>query len=170
MNRKQATASGKQGSETSNKGGRPAKFNEPRRPVTMTLPNRVLDLLADINRDRAKAIATLVEQYMLPGGESADPVRELPVNDTKALLTVADCPALRAIPWLSLVEIAPGRHLVSVEPGTSIEKLELAIVDLLESTSDPRESRILQEFLRCLREPRRSQRVKKEAILVVDKE
>ena len=170
MNRTEAKTIGKQGSESASKGGRPAKFNEPRRPVTMTLPNRILDLLADINQDRAKAIATLVEQSMLPGGDPVEPVRELPVNDTKSLLTVADCPALRAIPWLSLIEISPGRHLVSVEPGTSIEKLELAIVDLLESTSDPRESRILQEFLRCLREPRRTQRVKKEAILVVDKE
>ena len=113
MNRTEAKTIGKQGSESASKGGRPAKFNEPRRPVTMTLPNRILDLLADINQDRAKAIATLVEQSMLPGGDPVEPVRELPVNDTKSLLTVADCPALRAIPKNSrLVPIVSRLHLL----------------------------------------------------------
>ena len=38
-------------------GGRPAKFAEPSRPVTVTLPERVLQLLAAVDADRAKAIS-----------------------------------------------------------------------------------------------------------------
>ena len=37
----------------SGRGGRPAKFDEPSRPVTMTLPDRILDRLAEIGEDLA---------------------------------------------------------------------------------------------------------------------
>ena len=45
-----------------NPGGRPAKFDEPSRPVTMTLPDRILDRLAEIGDDRAKAVVKAVEK------------------------------------------------------------------------------------------------------------
>ena len=44
-----------------NRTGRPAKFAEPSRPVTVTLPERILDLLAAVDSDRAQAIVKTVE-------------------------------------------------------------------------------------------------------------
>ena len=38
------------------RGGRPAKFDEPSRPVTITLPDRILDRIKEIDDDRAKGI------------------------------------------------------------------------------------------------------------------
>lgn len=149
--------------------GRPAKFNEPRKPVTMTLPQRILDLLALVNRDRALAVTELVEKALMPSGKPTEPVREMMVGKGKSLLTVADSPSLRSLPWISLIEISPGMHLLSVESGVPTEKLELAIVDLLEESKDPRDSEILRELLQRLRTPRRNHKVKKEEILFVEK-
>ena len=42
-------------------GGRPPKFDEPRRPVTVTLPKRTLSALAALDADRARAIVKLVD-------------------------------------------------------------------------------------------------------------
>ena len=84
-----------------NKGGRPSKFDEPSRPITVTLPDRILERLADIDGDRAKAIVKAVEAALdTPGGETR-PVGEMPVGSGESLLTVADNRFLRRIPWLS---------------------------------------------------------------------
>ena len=50
--------------------GRPAKFAEPSRPVTVTLPERILDLLAAVDSDRAQAIVKTVEAISAPRQES----------------------------------------------------------------------------------------------------
>ena len=50
--------------------GRPAKFAEPSRPVTVTLPERILDLLAAVDSDRAQAIVKAVEAISEPHQES----------------------------------------------------------------------------------------------------
>ena len=57
-----------------NPGGRPAKFDEPSRPVTMTLPDRILDRLAEIGDDRAKAVVKAVEVL----GDGADAAALIP--------------------------------------------------------------------------------------------
>jgi hypothetical protein len=44
----------------SSRGGRPRKFAEPTRPVTVTIPDRTLKQLVHIDKDRAKAIAKAV--------------------------------------------------------------------------------------------------------------
>ena len=57
-----------------NRGGRPAKFAEPSRPITVTLPERVLNLLAAVDPDRAKAITRLVDALATPRGKFPQPV------------------------------------------------------------------------------------------------
>ena len=47
-------------SKTGN-GGRPPKFREPRRSVTMILPERILDQLAEIDPDRTWAVVKVTE-------------------------------------------------------------------------------------------------------------
>ena len=55
--------------KSASKGGRPAKFDEPSRPVTITLPDRILDRLKEIDADRALAIVKAVEVGVLPRSE-----------------------------------------------------------------------------------------------------
>ncbi|HSD10439.1 MAG TPA: hypothetical protein VLF14_05625, partial [Candidatus Binatia bacterium] len=44
---------------TGRRGGRPPKFDEPRRPVTITLPERTLRRLTAVDEDLATAIVKL---------------------------------------------------------------------------------------------------------------
>ena len=150
-------------------GGRPAKFNEPSHPVTVTLPERILNRLAEIDVDRAKAIVKAVEATSSRGEGQRGSIDRLDLGGNASLLTVSENRFLRAIPWLRMIEIAPGRNLLSLSPGASIEKLEVAIVDILDAHSDatPDERRALQLLLERLRTPRRRQKVHTEDILVI---
>lgn len=155
----------------SGRGGRPAKFNEPSRPVTMTLPDRILNRLAEIDEDRAKAVVKAVEAAIGGKGGSIPPVDELPVAEDEALLVVARNRPLAAIPWLTTIEIAPGRYLISLRDGVPIEKLEVALEDLLDDSAaiDKSEWNVLRTLLARIRTPRRNRAVRTEQILVVRK-
>ena len=154
----------------SGKGGRPAKFDEPSRPVTITLPDRILKWLEAIDADRAKAVVKSVETA-LAGTETAtgESVGELRVAKDEALLVVPKSRLLATVPWLTLIEIAPGRNLLSLRDAVTIEKLEVTLGDLIDSHPDasPVELRILRTLQEKIRAPRRNQAVRTEEILVV---
>lgn len=156
-----------------NKGGRPPKFDEPSRPVTVTLPVSILERLAGIDGDRAKAIvkATLAALADSPGGAPRPSVNQLPFNDDETLLVVSDNRFLRRIPWLTLVEVAPGRFLLSLKTGIPLEKFEVTLGDVLDAPGDatPAELDQLRHLLECLRTPRRNRAVRTEEILVIGK-
>ncbi len=152
-----------------NKGGRPAKFAEPSRPITVTLPLRILERLAAIDGDRAKAIVKAVDTVLGSEEEEFAAVRELPINDDETLIAVADNRFLRRIPWLTMLEVAPGRHFLSLKDGVPLEKLEVTLGDLIDAPSDATEAereglRLLRD---CLRTPRRNRAVRPEAILII---
>ena len=153
------------------KGGRPAKFDEPSRPVTITLPDRILARLAEIGDDRAKAIVKAVETVLAGGscGPAPEPVGELSVAKDESLLVVARSRLLASVPWITMIGIAPGRHLISLQDGATIEKLEVTLGDLLDSNPDASEGerKILRTLLSRIRTPRRNQAIRKEEILVV---
>jgi len=155
---------------SADKGGRPRKFDEPSRPVTVTLPLRVLDALSRLDSDRARAIVRAVDAA---GGAapapSPSPVCELPAPGGDRLLAVADSPLLRSIDWLTLVEVAPGRHLLSLRHGVPVEKLEVTLCDLLDAHPDSPEAEreLLRLLLDRLRTPRRESAVRSESILVI---
>ena len=155
----------------SGRGGRPAKFDEPSRPVTVTLPERILERLGEIDGDRAKGIVKAVEAALAGGacGPAAEPVGELRVAKDESLLVVARSRLLASVPWLTMVEIAPGRHLISLRDGVPIEKLEVTLGDLLDSNpgASEAEKNVLRTLLTRIRTPRRNQAVRKEEILVV---
>ncbi len=151
------------------KGGRPAKFAEPSRPVTMTLPDRILARLSGIDDDRAKAVVKAVEAALGGAAGSAGSIAELPVASDESLLTVPRCRALAAIPWVRLVEISPGRNLISLRDDISVEQLEVALEDALDAKDGAGEAerRILRTLLEKVRTPRRNRSVRTEQILVV---
>lgn len=150
-----------------NRGGRPAKFAEPSRPVTITLPERILHLLDRVDPDRAKAIAKLVDSSLQANGRPMDPVATVDLAEGKSIILVNYCEPLNDLPWLRLIEVAPARHLISIRPGTSIESIEVALHDLLEDLPKDRlaDRKILEELMHVVRSSRRSNSTSKEEIL-----
>ena len=149
-------------------GGRPRKFKEPCRAITMTLPQRVIDLLSTIDADRTKAVAKLADAFFAPSGTPRKAIDYLPLPDRKKLILVANSPTLRTLPWLHLVELSPARHLICLDHGIPTEKLELTLVDILESQPGSPERPFLSELLTALRAPRRSQGIAKGEIIFID--
>ena len=151
------------------RGGRPAKFAEPSRPVTVTLPERVLHWLTRVDSDRAKAITKLADFSLVMGGKPLKPVATVTIAEGRAIILVNYSEQLKRLPWLRLIEVAPARHLISIRSGTSIETMELAIHDLLEELPQgkPLEREILQTLMSIIRECRRTKATSKEEILFV---
>ena len=152
-----------------NRGGRPAKFSEPSRPVTVTLPERVLRLLTTVDSDRAKAITKLADFSLVVGGKPLKPVATVTIAEGRAIILVNFSEQLKRLPWLRLIEVAPARHLISIRTGTSIESMELAIHDLLEDLpqGQPLEREILEALMKIIQKSRRTNTTLKEEILFV---
>jgi hypothetical protein len=150
-------------------GGRPPKFDEPRRPVTLTLPERTLRRLTAVDEDRATAIVKLVDSTVSHKEQTAKLVEVVEVAPGAAVILVAPSRCLRRIPWLKLAEVAPGRHLLTIVPGTAIESLEVAMFDILEGLApdEDYERKILEELRQLIGASRRGQTIRKFEMLYV---
>lgn len=158
--------------KTSAKGGRPPKFVGPSTRITLTLPNRTLARLAEIGSDRAKSIVKAVDAVLDAddAGPLPTPVRKLPFGPGESILCLADNRLLRSIPWLSLVEIGPGRHVIALDDEITVEKFEIALGDLLdEPPAGTREEEIVavRALLDMVRAPRRRNVLRTKSLLVV---
>jgi hypothetical protein len=151
-------------------GGRPPKFAEPRRPITVTLPERILRQLSAIDSDRAQAIVKVTEAVAGANDTGPKLVELVGVGPGKAVIVVGPCASLRQISWLRLVEMAPGRNLLILPTGTAVDSLEVAILDLLEHASalDDRERSLLEELRSELCRLRRENRISKAEIIFFD--
>jgi hypothetical protein len=96
-------------------------------------------------------------------------VEEVELSPGQRLLVVGPSRYLRQVPGLLMVEISPGRHLLAFPSGTSVDTLEISIMDLIESVpvGQERELRVLKQLLAIIRSSRRGQRVSKAEILFV---
>ncbi len=148
--------------------GRPPKFQEERRPITVTLPERTLRQLAAVDADRARAIAKVAAAQTLPSGDRPL-VEVVEAYPGQALIIVGPSKYLRDIDFLRMVEIAPARFLLVFSAGTAIESLELAVGDLLDhiAAEEAYERMLLTELRRILRHQRRKQEVTKAEILLI---
>src|SRR5215475_1507076 len=87
--------------------GRPPKFSEPRRPVTVTLPESTLARLAAINPDRAQAIVKAVGTAVPLDSKSQKQVEVVEVSPGVGIILVGPSRYLKRIKWLRLVKVAP---------------------------------------------------------------
>lgn len=152
-----------------NTGGRPPKFEEPSRPITVTLPESTLEGLRQIDPDRGQAIVKLT-QNLLSEGRSAPPLVEVVKMAAKTgLLIIGPCEALRRIPFIHLVEVAPARYLIALESGNDFKTLEIAIHDVLEDIPDEnnRERQLILLLLENIRRLRKADRMSMAEILLV---
>jgi hypothetical protein len=89
----------------------------------------------------------------------------------KSLIVIGPSKALRRIPWLKLIEIAPSRFLLTLPSGTPIEALEVALRDLFhnpELQDNGREAAVLDELLNLIGQQRRTMRLSKAEVLIID--
>jgi hypothetical protein len=152
-------------------GGRPPKFREARRPVTMTLPERILERLAEIDPDRSRAVVKITEAVAGTGRGHFQPVELIEMAPGKSLIIIGPSQVLRKIPWLKMIEITPARYLLTITSGKSIEALEVTLRDLIlhpESQKKEREYDVLHELLNLIGHQRRAQRLSKEEILIIN--
>ncbi len=150
--------------------GRPPKFDEPRRPITVTIPDRTLAELDRIHPDRAQAIVKAVEALKPAGEVQQEPsIETVEVCPGQALIVIGPSKELKKIPWLRLVEIAPRRYLLSITSGTPVEALELAIRELIEDLApcEEYERGLLQGIREQISAVRRGQKLSKAEILFV---
>lgn len=150
-------------------GGRPPKFTESSRPVTVTLPDRVLELMEKMDSDRAKAIVKCVEAAAVLA-QRRPAVDLIEVFPGKALIVIGHCRSIESIDWLRRVELAPGRFLLVLPPGMPPERLEVELGDVIADLSQNRESErpLLEALQKLMIQQRREQRVSKAELLVVD--
>lgn len=151
-----------------NPGGRPPKYAEPSRPVTLTLPESVLSDLAQIHSDRSHAIVEMTKKVLRSKGTENPLVEIVEMAKNTGLVIVGPSRALRRIPFLRLVEVAPTRFLLAVEHGHNFHSLEIAILDALEdSQEEKRERELLMQLLHHIKGLRKAQRVSRAEILFV---
>ena len=152
-------------------GGRPPKFQEPRHPVTMTLPERILERLAQIDPDRTKAVVKVTEAVLGMGEGAFKPVELVEMASGQSLIVVGPSQALKQVPWLKMIEITPARYLLAIPSGTPIEVFEVVLRDLINDPAlkdNEQECAILLELLSVIGHTRRSRRMSKAEILIID--
>lgn len=151
-------------------GGRPPKFREKRRPITVTLPERVLQTLETVNWDRARAIVKCVEAVSGAQSRFGKAVEIVEVLPHKALIIVGPSQLLSTLEGVRLVEVAPTRHLIILSPGTPVERVEIQLADLMEDLTPEQEAErpLLQELRALINRHRRRKSVSKAELLFVD--
>lgn len=151
------------------RGGRPRKFHQPSRPVTMTLPESTLRQLRIWGPDRARATAQAVALAFESRRKAGASVDLCPVGDGQSLILVGPSRYLRKVKGLRMAEVAPGRFLLSIPAGWTLSSLEVALHDVEESVSpdDPEEGAMIRRLIQIIRNSRRAGTARQEGILLV---
>lgn len=151
-------------------GGRPPKFREPSRSLTVTLPQRTLSLLRWLDADRAKAIVKAVDGAVSHWQDAKPQVDILEMAPNTGLVVVPAHPSLNNVAWLKMIQIAPARYLLAIEPGTPIERVEVSLMDAIEEAghSSPHEVPLLEMLRAMLCRLRREGKVSKAEVLLID--
>ncbi len=159
----------KQQNQRKKGGGRPFKFAEPSRPITLTLPDRTLRELEKIDPDRGRAIVKLAEEALGDGSTEKPLVQIVEMAANTGLVMVGPNQVLRRISFVRLVEVAPSRYLLAVVPGHDFHQLEIAITDLLEEVPEEevRERELIRQLLGHIKDLRKADRVSMAEILLV---
>ncbi len=136
----------------------------------MTLPERILALLAGVDSDRTRAVVKVTEAVAGTGRGRFKPVDLVEMAPGESLIVIGPAKALKRIPWLKLIEIAPARYLLTLPPGTPVEALEVALRDLSSNPELPkseRENAVLLELIGLIGDQRRNLRLSKAEILII---
>jgi len=147
--------------------GRPPKFGRRARPVSVTLPEDLIERLQAQHLDLGRAIVELFE---------ARPAVETPVQLAEfgrgALILVPPASALRRMAGVELIPLANGRALIALDQPMSPSDLELTLSDAMSGTTFSTQDRaIVGNVLSILREARTSAtaRLRQRTIIIVER-
>jgi hypothetical protein len=149
--------------------GRPPKFSEPSRPITVTLPERILEKLQKVDSDRAAAITKVTDHFIPDAENRANLLEIVPINDNNGLIVICYSQILAQLPHVQLIEVSPQRYIISMQPGTSVDSFELTLKDIIENkpAKATAELPLLQKLCNILTKIRREQGMQKAEILLV---
>ena len=137
--------------------GRPRKFTVPSRPVTVTLPEHVLEALTAIDADLGRAIVRLA-QPVLAGRPHAP--AELATFGRHSVIVVHPSRTLERRTGVELLHLPDGRALISFDQTCTVPALELLIKDALEDRAlAPDDREVFDAVADILKTARRSDRV-----------
>lgn len=127
----------------------------PSRPVTLTLPDRVIDALGAVDRDLSRAVVRLAQPEV---GKRPHPPAELATFGRRSVIVVNPSRTLDQQPGIALVHLPDGRALISFDQSTTIAGLELMMDDALEADDLSTEDRaVFGAIAAILRTARRSE-------------
>jgi hypothetical protein len=137
--------------------GRPRKFIAPSRPVTLTLPDHILDALAVLDRDLSRAVVRLAQPLLV---DAPHLPAELATFGRHSVIVVHPSRTLERRTGVKLLHLPDGRALISFDRATTIPSLELSIKDALEDRQLPAADReVFAAIGAILRSARRSDTV-----------
>ena len=129
--------------------------------MTLTLPESTLRELQQIDPDLSHAIVKLTKSAMRTDATSRPHVEIVEVAANTGLVVIGPSEALRQIPFLHLVEVAPARYVMGLEPGHDFSSLEIAISDVLDELPEreKRERQLIVQLLEHMKRLRKAERV-----------
>lgn len=137
--------------------GRPRKFAQPSRPVTLTLPEEIIEALGGIDHDLSRAIVRLAQPER---ARRPHPPAELVEFGRRAVIVVTPTRTLERRTGVVLVPLSDGRALISFDESMTPARLELAVQDALDEHDLPEEDRRVFGSIRdLLRDARRASSV-----------
>jgi hypothetical protein len=145
--------------------GRPSKFGRPSHPVTVTLPDDVVEAFRAVDPDLSRAIVHLSETT---GVRNGGPAVALSRYGQSAVIVLTPNRAIERLPGVALVPLPDGRALVSLDPDTGIAEFEVLVRDALDGDGNtPDERASLQLLGDLLRSARRSRTVRLSARSII---
>jgi hypothetical protein len=137
--------------------GRPRKFLGPSRPITLTLPDQVIDTLSAIDHDVSRAVVRLAQPQLARRPHAP---AELTTFGRSAVIVVNPTRTLEDRTGVMLIPLSDGRALISFDPAMTTARLELSIRDVLEDRElDSEDRRIFSAIADILKTARRSRTV-----------
>jgi len=137
--------------------GRPRKFTAPSRPITLTLPEHVIDALAALDPDLSRAIVRLAQPLL---ADRPHAPAELATFGRHSVIVVSPSRTLEKRTGVELLHMPDGRALISFDRSMTIAGLELLIEDALEDKSlPPADRQIFVAIATILKSARRSDTV-----------
>jgi hypothetical protein len=112
--------------------GRPRKFQEPSKAITLTLPHAVLAALRRVDPDPSRAVVSLAQPELKKNAKANDNTAEIARFGRSAIILVNPRRALEKHTGISLVPLPGGRALISFDQSMTVANLELALREAIE--------------------------------------
>jgi hypothetical protein len=135
--------------------GRPRKFGVPSRPITVTLPEPVIEALEAVDHDLGRAIVRLAQPEV---AKRPHPAAEIARYGPHAVIVVNPTRTLERRTGVTLVPLPDGRALISFARSLTPAHIELMLADALDdpelTDSDRAIFTAIQDILRSVRKTR----------------